>query len=149
MTLRVFTVQAKSLLKCGKGRGDLMKWEDLLKDMVKSAGVVGMKKAEKAMDKLQGEMDEPWKRAIMDMLGDAVEKYGWEGVGRVQKAIDQLAAGKAPDLSFASLKARSDALAFMQNAEADDKAKARDFFSVVGETLGVILKAVIKGLLKG
>jgi len=126
-----------------------MKWDELLKNMVKSAGVVGMKKAEQAMNRLQGEMDEPWKRAIMDMVGDAVEKYGWEGVERVQEVVDQVAAGKAPDLSFASLKARSDVLAFMQNAEADEKSKARDFFSVVGQALGVVLKVVIRGLIKG
>jgi hypothetical protein len=126
-----------------------MQWDDLLKNMVKQAGVVGMKKAEGALDKLQKEMDEPWKRAVMDMLGDAVEEYGWEGVERVQKAIDDLAKGKSPDLSFASLKARSDALALLQNMEADEKTKAKDFFAVVGEVLGVVLKAVIKGLLKG
>jgi len=126
-----------------------MQWDDLLKNMVKQAGVVGMKKAEGALDKLQKEMDEPWKRAVMDMLGDAVEEYGWEGVERVQKAIDKLSKGKNPDLSFASLKARSDALALLQNMEADEKSKARDFFAVVGETLGVILKAVIRGLMKG
>jgi len=126
-----------------------MQWEKLLKNMVKSAGVVGMKKAEEAMDKLQSQMDEPWKRAVMDMLGDAVEKYGWEGVERVQEAVDQLADGKVPDLSFASLKARSDALALLQNMEADQKSKAKDFFSVVGQAMGVLLKAMIRGLLKG
>lgn len=126
-----------------------MDWEKLLKGMIKKAGVVGMKKAEKAMDRLKGEMDEPWKRVIMDLLGDAVETYGWEGVERVQKAVDQLANGKAPDLSFASLKARSDALAVLQNMEADKKSKTKDFFGVVGNSLGVILKAVIAGLLAG
>jgi len=126
-----------------------MEWDKLLKNMVRSAGVVGMKKAEEAMDKLQSQMDEPWKRAVVDMLGDAVEKYGWEGVERVQKAVDDLSNGKSPDLSFASLKARSDALALLQNMEADEKSRAKDFFSVVGSALGVILKAVIKGLLKG
>lgn len=126
-----------------------MKWEDLLKNMVKSAGVAGMKQAEEAMDRLKREVDEPWKRAIMDMLADAVEKYGWEGVDRVQEVVDRIAAGKVPDLSFASLEARSNALAFMQNAAADEKAKARDFLKVAGEVLSVILKVVIKGLLKG
>jgi hypothetical protein len=126
-----------------------MDWEKLLKGMVKQAGVVGMKKAEKAMDKLKGEMDEPWKRVMMDLLGDAVETYGWEGVERVQKAVDQLGKGKSPDLSFASLKAQSDALAILQNMEADQKSKTKDFFAVVGESLGVILKAVIAGLMAG
>jgi len=124
-----------------------MRWEDLLKNMVKTAGVAGFKKAEEAMDKLQKEADEPWKKAILDMVGDAVEEYGWEGISRVERAIDQIAKGKAPDLSFASLKARSDALAFMQNAEADEKSKARDFFAIIGESLGVLLKTVIKGLM--
>lgn len=125
-----------------------MDWQDLLKNMAKNAGVLGMKNAEKALDHLQKQADTPWKRTMLEMLGDAVEEYGWEGIERVQHVIDSISAGKAPDMSFASLKARSDALAFMQNAEADEKTAARDFFLVIGETLGVLLKAVIKGLMK-
>jgi len=37
----------------------------------------------------------------------------------------------------------------MQNAEANQKKKVNDFLVIVGESLGMILKVVIKGLLKG
>lgn len=126
-----------------------MKWEQLLVGIVKKAGVAGVKKAEKAMTKLAEESKEPWKKAIMELLGDAVEKYGMEGIKKVEEAVDALANGKKPDMEFASLKARSDFLAAMQNMEADEKSKARDFFSTIGETLGIILKAVIAGLMSG
>jgi len=126
-----------------------MKFERLITNMIQGAGIVGAKKAEKAIEKLLGDSDDPWKRAVLEMVGDAVEEYGWEGVGRVQEAVEQLASGLVPDLSFASLKARSDILAFMQNAEADKKKEARDFLMVVGSVIGVLLKIVIKAVLKG
>jgi len=125
-----------------------MNWEQLLKNLVQSAGIAGMKKAEEALEDIKNQVDAPWKAAIMDMLADAVEEFGWEGIELVQNAIDKLVDGKVPDLSFASLKSRSDALSFMQNAEADEKSQVQDFFSVIGKALGVILKAVIVGLIK-
>ena len=126
-----------------------MKFERLITNMIQGAGIVGAKKAEEAIGKLLGEADEPWKRAILEMTGDAVEEYGWEGVTRVQEAVDQLVAGLVPDMSFASLRARSDVLAFLQNAEAEKKKEARDFLLVVGSVIGVLLKIVIKALLRG
>lgn len=125
-----------------------MKWETLLNNMVKKAGVLGMKSVESALSNLQSQADSPWKHTILEMLGDAVDKYGWEGVVKMQEAIDDIIDGRNPDLSFASLTARSDALAFMQNAEADEKSKTKDFFLVVGEALGVLLKAVLQGLMR-
>lgn len=126
-----------------------MKWEQLLKGIVKDGGIAGVKKVEKALTKLSGESKEPWKKAIMGLLGDAVGKYGMDGIKKVEDAIDALSSGKQPNVDFASLKARSDFLAVMQNLEADEKKKAKDFFAVIGESLGVLLKAVIAGLMAG
>jgi hypothetical protein len=69
------------------------------------------------------------------------------GVDKVEAAIEDLLDGKNPDMEFASLKARSDFLAILQNMEADDRSKVKDFFSTMGESLAVILRAVIAGLM--
>jgi hypothetical protein len=124
-----------------------MKWDKLLSGIVKDAGVAGVKKVEGALDDLSAKANKPWKKAVMGLLGDAVEKYGLDGVQKVEKALQRLGEGKQPDIEFASLKARSDFLAAMQNMEADEKSKAKDFFSTIGESLGIILKAVIAGLM--
>jgi len=126
-----------------------MKIESLIKNIVRAVGVAGIKEVEEAVETLTDKVDDPWKRTVLDLLADAVETYGLEGIEQVQDAVDRIASGHAPDLSFASLKARSDALALMQNAEADDKKKAREFFILVGDALSVILKALVRGLLKG
>ena len=124
-----------------------MKWDKLLAGIVKDAGVVGVKEVEKALDDVAEKANKPWKKAVMGLLGDAVEKYGLDGVDKVEKALKRLGEGKQPDIEFASLKARSDFLAAMQNMEADEKKKAKDFFSTMGKSLGIILKAVIAGLM--
>ena len=126
----------------------VMDWSNLLKKIVEEVGVIGFKRAEDALKKLEKQADSPWKKAIMNMLADAVEEHGWEGVRMVQDAIEDMHNGKSPDMNFASLRAHSDALAVLQNMEADEKSKVKDFFSVVGESLGIIIKMIIKGLLK-
>jgi hypothetical protein len=124
-----------------------MRWDELLAGIMKQAGIVGVKKAEEALTKLAEESKEPWKKAVMGLLADAVEKYGMAGVDKVEAAIEDLLDGKNPDMEFASLKARSDFLAILQNMEADDRSKVKDFFSTMGESLAVILRAVIAGLM--
>lgn len=123
-----------------------MSWEEMLKGIVKSAGVSGLKVLEEAVDDLSKEAKNPWKKAILQLAGEAVETYGAEGIKRIEKMVDRLIKGKTDKLEFASLKARSDYLAAIENMEADDKNRAREFVMVVGQKLGIILKAIIAGL---
>ncbi len=125
-----------------------MEWKDIGDNIVKGGGLMALRSAEAAATRLSKESDnEPWKGAILSMLADAVEEHGWEGKDKVERALDDIEAGKEPDLSFVSLKTRSDVLASLQNAEADEQNAAKKFFAQVGKILGVILKGVIKGLL--
>jgi len=125
-----------------------MEWDEIKDNLVKGGGLMAMKNAEAAATRLsKASSIEPWKGAILGMLADAVEKHGWEGKDKVEKVLDDIEAGREPDLGFVSLKTRSDVLASLQNAEADAKSAAKEFFIQVGKTLGVIIKAVIKGLL--
>lgn len=124
-------------------------WSNLLKDVIGHVGGVGMRDITDALDKLEKNSDEPWKRALLEMLGDAVAEYGWDGIKMAQDAVEKLAEGKIPEMDFVSLRARSDILAALQNEEADAKSKAKEFFCIIGESLGILLKAIIGGLLKG
>jgi hypothetical protein len=123
-----------------------MKWEDVIKGLVRTAGKSGVDALEAALERIEKEVDEPWKKTVLNMVGDAVEKYGMDGVGYVEKLIDRIGEDEEPDLRFASLKARSDYLAVLQNLEADRKSKARDMIRVIGKQLGEILKAILAGL---
>ena len=124
-----------------------MEWTELLKGIVKSVGVAGMKKAEVAMTKLADQSKEPWKKAVIEMVADSIGKYGMSGIGKVEEMINSIADGEKPNVKFASLKAQSDFLAALQNMEADEKKKMKDFFSTIGDSLSIILKAVIAGLM--
>ena len=120
-----------------------MQWENVAKQMVKQLGVAGAKQADEALAELASAADAPWKRAVLDLVGEAVDAYGWEGMRIVEGIIDDLADGKAVDMSFASLKVRSDCLALLQNLEADRQDAVVDFLATVGAVLGKIVKAVI------
>lgn len=123
-----------------------MKWEDVIKGIVNNAGTSGVKELERALERIKKEVDEPWKKTMLNMVGEAVSKYGMEGVGYVEKLVDKIGEGGEPDLGFASLKARSDYLAVIQNMEADRKSRAKDLVRVIGKQLGEILKAILAGL---
>lgn len=123
-----------------------MSWEEMLKGLVKSAGVSGLKALEEAVDDLSKEAKNPWKKAILQLAGEAVDTYGADGIKRIEKMVDRLIKDKNDKLEFASLKARSDYLAAIENMEADDKNRVREFVMVVGQKLGIILKAIIAGL---
>jgi len=124
----------------------MTKFEETLKKIVASAGASGMRELEDALESLSKNADEPWKKTVLGLASDAVERYGLPGLSRVEELLRSAVKGREPDLSFASLRARSDYLSTIQNMEADDKKKVRDFYLKVGHTLGIILKAIIVGL---
>lgn len=126
-----------------------MDWSRLLENLVSNADDREYKKAQGYIEEIRGMIDEHWKKVIMDMLVEAVERHGLEGIKKVRETFEQMVNGENPDMSYLNLRSRSDALAIMQNAEADRKKKVNDFLVVIGEALGKILKFVIKGLLKG
>jgi hypothetical protein len=125
-----------------------MRWEDVLRGLMGKVGNEGLRELEGALDKLENEAKDPWKRAVLQLAGDAVEAYGLEGLSKVEELVSQIGKGGTPDLGFASLRARSDYLAMLQNKEADSQSKARDFMKVVGQQIGVVLKAILSSLVK-
>lgn len=125
----------------------MLNWDKILKGVIRNAGTAGVLQLEQALDDLKSEAKEPWKGALLRILSEAVSKYGLEGVGVAEKLVDDVSKGKMPGLDFVSLKARSDYLATLQNMEADERDKANDFMKVIGKKIGVVLRAILSGVL--
>jgi hypothetical protein len=123
------------------------KWEELIQSIIKTVGVAGVSELEKALAELESEAKKPWQKAILNIAGDLLAKHGIDGIKMLEALIENIMNDEVPDLSFASLKDRSDYLAAIQNMEADDKKKVREFFTKIGYSLGVIVKSIISGVL--
>lgn len=124
-------------------------WNDLLKNLIPSLGEMGIKMLVEEFDKLSADAAEPWKKAILSLVGDALEKNGVNGIKLAYDAIEALIQDKEPKLDWADLEVASDVLAQMQNAEADRKSAASDFFARLSNDIGVILGGLIKGVVAG
>jgi hypothetical protein len=123
------------------------KWEELISSIIKTVGVAGVSELEKALAELESEAKKPWQKAILNIAGDLLAKHGIDGIKMLEALIENIMNDEVPDLSFASLKDRSDYLAAIQNMEADDKKKVREFFTKIGYSLGVVVKSIISGVL--
>jgi hypothetical protein len=123
------------------------KWEELIQSIIKTVGVAGVSELEKALAELESEAKKPWQKAILNIAGDLLAKHGIDGIKMLEALIENIMNDEVPDLSFASLKDRSDYLAAIQNMEADDKKKVREFFTKIGYSLGVVVKSIISGVL--
>lgn len=123
------------------------KWEELISSIIKTVGVAGVSELEKALAELESEAKKPWQKAILNIAGDLLAKHGIDGIKMLEALIENIMNDEVPDLSFASLKDRSDYLAAIQNMEADDKKKVREFFMKIGYSLGVVVKSIISGVL--
>jgi hypothetical protein len=124
-----------------------IKWEELIQSIIKTVGVAGVSELEKALAELESEAKKPWQKAILNIAGDLLAKHGIDGIKMLEALIENIMNDEVPDLSFASLKDRSDYLAAIQNMEADDKKKVREFFTKIGYSLGVVVKSIISGVL--
>ena len=123
------------------------KWEELIQSVIKTVGVAGVSELEKALAELESEAKKPWQKAILNIAGDLLAKHGIDGINMLEALIENIMNDEVPDLSFASLRDRSDYLAAIQNMEADDKKKVREFFTKIGYSLGVVVKSIISGVL--
>jgi len=124
-----------------------MDWKKMLEQWFPTLGAMGVEEAAKALDGWAEDAKDPMKKLILGLVADAVEKHGMEGLNKAKDAVLGLLEGKEVELDFTDLETASNALAMLQNAEADRKSAAEDFMVKVGETLGPILGALIKGLI--
>ena len=96
------------------------------------------------------EVKEEWQATLLGVVVDSVESYGVVGIEKAKDLVWSLIEGKTFDqdaFDALSLRAQSDLLAQLQNKEADEQTAIKDFFAVVGDTLGGVLVAVAKGMI--
>tara|TARA_X000000950_G_scaffold240276_2_gene293215 strand:- start:6825 stop:7217 length:393 start_codon:yes stop_codon:yes gene_type:complete len=94
-------------------------------------------------------VEEGWQKTMMGVLIETVDNYGVEGLSKARELVWSAIEGKEFDeesFNALSLRKQSDLLAYKQNIEADKKSAAKDFFTIVGDTLGGVLLAVAKGM---
>lgn len=91
--------------------------------------------------------DEPWKKAVLEMVAVAIGRFGLQGIQVVETTLNDLMAGQEVNLDWVDLSVSSDILALLQNAEADQKTATNDFLKQVGEVLGRITSGFLRGLL--
>ncbi len=123
-----------------------MNVEALLNALVAVLGRDAVDELSHKLDEIAAEAGEPWKRAVLALVGDAVERHGPAGLVLVQQAIDELVADQAPPIDWANPRTASDVVAELQNAEAGRRTAARDFAAKVGDVLGRVLVGLIRGL---
>jgi hypothetical protein len=123
-----------------------MNFQQLLNNLLPVLGQAGVDALEGVFADLAADQDQPWAQTALSLLADAVGNYGMDGIEMARKAIDALFEDEVPDINWASPRTASDFVANLQNAEADDKSAARDFFVKVGDAFGQIFVGMIKGL---
>ncbi len=122
------------------------KWNEILNGLAKNAGAVGVQKLNDAIDGVAAESQEPWKKAVISLMGDAIDEYGLDGINKVADLVKNAIDGKGVDLEFASLKTRSDFLAAMQVLEAEGKAKVMELIQRIGSYIATLVRSILAGL---
>lgn len=125
-----------------------MNTKALLDLIIPILGQAGADALKVQLDDMTEGVDSSWKKAILSLIGDAIQKHGVEGIQIAVDAVRDILNDKHVDIDWADLATASDILAHMQNAEAGRKSAARAFLTQVGEVLGIILSALVKGLIK-
>ena len=123
-----------------------MDFKQLLDSLIPVLGQAGVDALSETFKDLAAEQDKEWAQAALALLGDAIGSYGMAGIEMARKAIDSLLTNEKPVIDWANPRTASDFVAKLQNAEAEDKNAACEFFTKVGDVLGEILAGIIKGL---
>jgi len=123
-----------------------MSYKKKLSGLATKLGDAGVEKLASVLDGEAEKADEPWKRTLLDFLADGARRHGPEGFRMAQEAAERLLDGETTDIRKVTknLLIASNLLAQLQNAEATRKERARKWLAAVGQTIGQVLKAVIK-----
>ena len=121
-------------------------WQEIVAQLFPILGEAGCKQLTKLLDQTATDQ-QGWKKTVLLLVADAVEQHGPKGLDIALVAINDLFVGKSPVIDWANPRRVSDLVAFMQNAEADEKSAMHAFGVEVCATLGMILAGLLKGLL--
>lgn len=93
-----------------------------------------------ALDEKADDANKGWQKAAVRALADAVRQHGPAGLDMALDRMEQALNGQAADFSFTSLRAGSDLLAELQNAEADKRKRIEGFLQLAAN---LIKKAIL------
>ena len=121
-----------------------MNWQDALVSLVPVVGERVVGEVSDELQKLSDEADDPVKKLALTLIIEAAEEKGAEGIQLAEKAIKDLLAGEAPNIDWAKPRTASDAVAILQNAEADKQNAARETMERAGHVLAKVGAALLK-----
>lgn len=124
-----------------------MDWTQILQTLLPILGQKGTQELAVKLEALSMNVNEEWKQTILSILSDAVAKNGPSGITLAMQTIHEILEGKTISIDWTDLKTASNIVAHLQNAEADRKNVIKEYLTQVGEVVGIILTALLKGLL--
>ena len=123
-----------------------------LESLIPILGNAAVAKAEKELSSLSEDASDPTKKLVFSLMADAVEELGPDGVQIAKREVGKLLRGEPADIDWASPRTASDAVALLQNAEREQRKKAREAARKAGKlvaTFGsIFFKALVSGALK-
>lgn len=126
-----------------------MGYKKKLSSLASKIGEEGVDQLANVLDNEAEKADEPWKKTLLDLLADGARRHGPEGFKMAQEAAERMLDGEETDIRKVTknLLIASNMVAQLQKAEAERKERARKWLRAIGETIGTILKAVVKAVL--
>lgn len=125
---------------------------EFLESLIPLVGRAMVLEAQDGLSELVSEAEDPTKKVVLTLMYEAVSELGEKGISVASSEIKKLLEGSPANLSWASPRTASDALAILQNAERDRKKKAKSAMQKTGKVLGtvaaIMLKAAIAGAIK-
>lgn len=114
-----------------------------LRNIRDQVGDDGIEKIAEALDSKADDADKGWQKAAVRALADAVRQHGADGLDMALDRMEQALNGQDADFSFTSLRAGSDLLAELQNAEAAKRKRIEGFLQTA---FNLIKKAILAAI---
>jgi hypothetical protein len=124
-----------------------MNFEKLLETLVPILGAEAVKALAKELEGLAKGASEEWQKAILQLIADAVRTNGPAGITLAMAAIQDLLNKKQPDMDWADMSTASNVVAQLENAEANQIESVKEFLAIVGNILGAVIMALVKGFI--
>ena len=122
---------------------------DLVEILLPIVGDKILEKVKEQVTKASEDSKDPIKRTILSLMAEATEEMGEKGLEIAEREIKNLLDGERADISWASPRTASDAVAILQNAEREHKKKAKAAIQEAGELFGTIGALFFKAMLVG
>lgn len=122
---------------------------EFLESLVPLVGRALVWEAQDGLSELVSEAEDPTKKVVLTLMYEAVDELGEKGISVASSEIKKLLEGSPANLSWASPRTASDALAILQNAEREQKKKAKSAMQKTGKVLGTVVAVMMKAAIAG